>query len=1271
MFRVFATLRFALYPIACTGAPLAGPSTRRSRAVLSSDPDQDPVPTYAAQEAASLLCTALAAARQMWILGAEGALRGLLLAAAARSEHPGPVVFLTPDDASARTVASDTAFFLGEETQAGLTPLDDPILVVPEIDVSPYADLSPDPRAVGTRLAALYRLGSHRTEVGIAPPRVVIASLRALVRRTLPPVAFARLCRHFAVGDEIAREQAIAALLAAGYLRTDVVEDPGTFAVRGGVMDVFVPLLRFPVRLEWFGDEIERMRLFDPDSQRSLRAIEACPVHPVRETIPTTAAPLRSRVLALADAGNVPTATSRQVIDNLAAGLDFFGIDALAPIFHDAMVPLWEHLPSDARWLVEDPALLCHLAERFDDERAKEHAKAVEALRLVAPPASFAVEAHQLQARLDACPVVMSRAELYDPARSDDRPVARLWVEANLPLRAALDAARGRKGGEILRPLVEHVRRLGRDEDDELRAPWSVILAAPNLTHAERLTSLLRGYGLKLDPPRRAGEAFGAVGDELKGPTKKAFGAVGDELKGPTKKAALPLQGPTRGPTRVQVIAGELSTGFSCPDDRLLVLSEADIFGKITRKANRPSRRRTGLGSLSQLGVGDYVVHVTHGVGRYLGLCKLALGGVPGDFMQVEYAGTDKLYLPVHRLGEIERYVSAEAKAPRLDRMGGASFETKKAKVKAEIRQMAEELLQIYAQRQALDGYAFAPADETYAAFEATFPFEETPDQQEAIDAVQADLGRPQPMDRLVCGDVGFGKTEVALRAAFRAAVGGKQVAVLAPTTVLVQQHYHTFRERMEGFGVRVEHLNRYVSASAQQRIVDGIRGGTVDVVVGTHRLLGRDVRFHDLGLLVIDEEQRFGVAQKERFKKLKTKVDVLTLSATPIPRTLHMSLLGIREISLIMTPPVDRLAVRTFLTRQGDAVIEDGIRKELARGGQVFYVVPKIMGIEEHAVRVRALVPEARVLVAHGQMPPELLEQAMVDFVEHRADVLVCTTIIESGLDIPRANTMFVARADTFGLSQLYQLRGRIGRSRLRAYCYLMVGALEKLTPESRRRLEAIQKYAELGSGFHVASEDLEIRGAGEILGGRQSGQIQAIGFEAYSRLLQEAVAELRGQPIVHETDPELVFDVAAFLPDTYVEDTGQRLDLYRRLSSARDVDGVNAVMEELRDRFGDPPMEAVHLGYVMACKSYGRVLRALALELRGDRFSIRLGPQTPLAAAVAATLHQRTEGRLRLQGADRITVRLPHAGGRRREPQLRACQDALAELATWAKVA
>ncbi|MBC8072222.1 MAG: DEAD/DEAH box helicase, partial [Deltaproteobacteria bacterium] len=607
-------------------------------------------------------------------------------------------------------------------------------------------------------------------------------------------------------------------------------------------------------------------------------------------------------------------------------------------------------------------------------------------------------------------------------------------------------------------------------------------------------------------------------------------------------------------------------------------------------------------------------------------------------------------------------YVSAEAKPPKLDKMGGSSFASKTAKVKAEVRQIAEELLQIYAQREAQDGHAHPDGGEPYRELEATFPFEETPDQEEAIAAVQRDLGRDQPMDRLICGDVGFGKTEVALRAAFRVAIGGKQVAVLAPTTVLVQQHFHTFRERCEPFGLKVGVLNRFTDVKHRNEAVAGAKSGALDIVVGTHRLLSSDVRFRDLGLVVIDEEQRFGVAQKERFKKLKTEVDVLTMSATPIPRTLHMSLLGIREISLVMTPPGDRLAVRTFVTRPSDQVLRDGITKELARGGQIFYVVPRILGIEEHATRLRKLVPEARIKVAHGQMPGDMLEKTMVALVDHEMDVLISTTIIESGLDIPRANTMFVAEADHFGLGQLYQLRGRIGRSRHRAFCYLMVDSLEKLQPDARRRLEALARYSELGSGFAVASHDLEIRGAGDLLGARQSGQIQAVGFEAYSRILGEAVAELRGQPILRESDPELAFDVPAYLPDVYVEDTGARLDLYRRLSVANDRDTVAAIMDEVRDRFGEPPDEARCLEHVMAAKTYGRRLHAQALELRGERFSVRLGPDTKLDPVWAAKLGASTKGRIKLTGTDRISVRIDAGGD---ENRLRRCVEALAELA------
>ena len=1210
-----------------------------------------------ALEAIPPLLQALRAGRRTRVLGADGGYRGLLLARAmADPDTDAPLCYVAPDDATARQVAADVGFFAGVSTSELESSVR--ILLIPEIDVSPYGDVSPDPRSVGARLAALERLRAGEAEL-------VVTSLRSVLRKTIPGAAFASLCREWTTGGELGREEAAAFLLAAGYERVDVVGDPGSFAIRGGIMDVWVPIEHFPARLEWWGDEIERIRAFDADSQRSLRELQTLRVHPVRETILTGDRNLRLAVLELGDRIEVPTSKTRQVIDNLNAGVDFFGIDAITPVFHEQLVPIWEHFPAGTRWYLDEPEALIGLGERMLDEVEFDHRRAVEAKLLVSGPDEFFLGREQLRAQIRQAPVVGQRLDLYEPEAkgraTDERRLVRVDLGRNQALRAKLEAARGQKGGELLRPVVDHIRELGVHDDAVLggpslagqldpsaRDPWDVILVAPNLTHAERLTAMLRGYnlsGLALTKPEP---------EQERGPLRDLGG---HGLTAP----------------RVRVMPGSLSEGFASEGDRLLIVSESEIFGSVARRNPRRRKRGAGLASLSALSVGDYVVHLVHGVGRYQGLTKLAApgGSVLGDFVIIEYAGRDKLYLPVHRIGEIERFVSSEAKPPKLDKMGGQSFEKKAGKIRADIRQMAEELLQIYAQREAQSGHAYPPPDEMYAQFEQTFPFEETADQADAIDSVQHDLTSAQPMDRLVCGDVGFGKTEVALRAAFRVAASGKQVAVLAPTTVLVQQHYLTFAERMEPFPVRVGVLNRFASEADRKATIKQIRSGEVDVVVGTHRLLGRDIRFKDLGLVVIDEEQRFGVKQKERFKQLKTSVDVLTLTATPIPRTLHMSLLGLREISMITTAPVDRLAVRTYLTRQSDLVLEEGIRRELARGGQVFYVVPRVMGIEEHAVRIRELVPEARVLVAHGQMPAEMLEQTMLDFVGHRADVLVSTTIIESGLDIPRANTMFIARADQFGLAQLYQLRGRIGRSKLRASCYLMVHSLERLSEDARRRLEAIQRHSELGAGFNVASQDLEIRGAGDLLGKRQSGSIQAIGFEAYARILGEAVAELRGDPISRETDPELVFDVPAFLPDTYVEDVGQRLDFYRRLSTARDADEVREVMEELHDRYAELPIEARHFGLMMACKSYGRRLGALALELAGMRLSVRLGPETPLAAEVAVGLADATDGRVRLAaGGERIVATIPNRTGRDCSRQLEVCEHVLAELVTFARL-
>jgi len=1176
---------------------------------------------------------ALRGRRRLRILGAEGGFLGLLLAKAAVDfEADGPLLYVARDDAHARAAAADAGFFLGLSARESAT-LDSRILVIPENESSPYGDAATDPRVLAQRLSALYRLQAEREGWGVTPPELIIVSLRSLLRKVIPRPAYAGLCRRWEKGGLIELDEAARDLEHAGYKRVDVVEDPGTYAIRGGVVDVYPALGRFPVRIELFGDELERLRLFDPDSQRSLREVPEVVIHPVRETVATIDGPLRPAILGLADELCVPSSKTRQVLENLNAGLDFFGEEALTPLFHGGLSPLWDYLPADVRWYVDDPEQLAQQAQEILAEEDERHARALADKSLIAPPEEFFVDPEVFAERILAVPVVGNGIDVYNPDAPDDRRLLRIGLDRQTELRAKIAAARAEPGAELLRPVVDVIRELAADEDGP---PWSVVLVAANASHADRLGCLLRGYSLDVDSS-----------------------IDGDAPLDLTQ----PPPGDASTARTIRVLAGALGSGFMSPGDRVFVLSEAEIYGAAVRRETR-GRRNVGVASLTQLSIGDYIVHVSHGVGRYLGLKQLTLAGNMGDFVQIEYAGKDKLYLPVYRLHEIERYVGGDAKAPRLDKMGGSTFLIKVGKVKKEVRQLAEELLQIYAQRESRERDPYPPSRELYLQFESTFPFEETPDQDDAITAVQKDLSGPRPMDRLVCGDVGFGKTEVALRAAFRTAIAGKQVAVLAPTTVLVQQHYQTFMTRMEHFPLRVEHLSRFMTTTEVKRVVAAIRSGEVDVVIGTHRLLSKDVRFMDLGLVVIDEEQRFGVAQKERFKKLRTHVDVLTLTATPIPRTLHMSLLGLREISLITTPPVDRLAVRTHVTRSGDGVIEDGIRRELARGGQVFYVVPRIQGIEEHAHRIRELCPDARVLVAHGSMSGELLERAMVDFVEHRADVLVSTTIIESGLDIPRANTIFIAQADHFGLAQLYQLRGRVGRSRLRAYCYLMVNALERLSPEARKRLEAIQRHAELGSGFQIASQDLEIRGAGELLGGRQSGQIQAIGFDAYARVLSEAVAELKGAPISYDHDPELAFDLPAFLPESFIPDVGQRLDFYRRLSVARDRDQVADVLAELDDRFGTPPLEAEHLGLMMTCKVYGLRLRALALELRGSRFSIRLSDETPLDPRDALALGRRSGGRIKVK-PERIIVNVRQPTGPDRRAQLHDCLKALVDLA------
>ncbi|MEZ4400087.1 MAG: transcription-repair coupling factor [Kofleriaceae bacterium] len=1085
-----------------------------------------------------------------------------------------PLVLVVADDAVARAAVDDLALFGCAAT------------ILPAPDGNPYAEVAADRAADAQRLGVLYALAT-----GDQVPGALVVPAAALVRKTLPRDELVARAIELRRGATVDRDATAAALVDAGFARAPVVEDVGTFAVRGNVVDVGAPGQPYPVRIELFGDEVESIRLFDPSSQRTLREIDRVALHPIRTAVPAAGHDWKGALRELADQAHHPSSATRKLIEQLATG-SAIGVDVYAPAFHAALVPVWRYLPDVAAWLWWDPDAILAAVDGELAAAAAGHAERTAHKQLAFPPAAHFAERAEVVARLTTGPrrIVLPTLAIVDDPRAAGADVVALQVDPLAALRTALERARVQHDDHLGDPLVRAIAAARRDGH-------AVVLAADTAQRADRLVGLLEGHGLAADRADRFAPDPAAVG----------------------------------------VVVAPLSHSFASPADGVVVIAAADVFGAKRAAPKKSAQRRAkdallgGVGDFAQLAPGDFLVHQLHGVGRYRGLTKLPTGGAAIDFLHLEYDG-GVLYLPVYRLGEVQRYVGAEGHGPRLDKLGGVSWDKAKRKVAGHVAALAEELLQVYAQRAALPGYRFPPADELFAEFEAAFPYEETADQLAAIEATLADMESAKAMDRLVCGDVGYGKTEVALRAIMKCALAGKQALLLAPTTILVEQHARTMAERFASWPVRVGKLSRFQSKGEQLATLRGLAEGAVDVVVGTHRVLSADVRWKDLGLVVIDEEQRFGVAHKERLKKLRAHVDVLTLTATPIPRTLHLALTGMRDLSIIATPPADRRAVRTFVAQVDEALIKGAIEAELARGGQVYFVTRHIdragatdgaappvrakhdLSLKEWAALISRLVPQARVGQAHGSLGAEALEDVMVRFVRGDLDVLVATTIVESGLDIPRANTLFVARSDAFGLSQLYQLRGRVGRSSARAYCYLLVPAPEQLTDEARRRLEALQRFTELGAGFQIASADLEIRGGGELLGARQSGSIAAVGFDQYVRMLEEAVASLRGEPIHHPVDPELTVEVPGYIPDDYVPDPGQRLDLYKRLSAIDDEDEGKALLDELADRFGPLPAETLLLADLMVVKALARRLDATAIELTRTRLAIALGPSSPV---------------------------------------------------------
>lgn len=1127
-----------------------------------------PQPLSVALETTARFVTSEPARNVIRLAGLKGAARAFFVAR--HLQHtPHPTLCILPSDKQAETFAEDVRFFVGESLARR-------VRYYPAWDVSVADGLSPNSELVAAQIEGLYDALSVTTPI-------LVTSAPALLQRLLPQEEFITATLRLRIEDDFPLSALVDYCLQWGYRRVPLVEEKGELSVRGGIVDLFPPLARQPLRIEFVGDTIETMRPFDPASQRStdteLDTHNETMILPMRFfSVARLQAAWRTIEEAL-DAADVPHREQRRLIENLKSGLPFPGVEFFLPYLYPNLEHLEEYLPSGTVVWTFDPAEQETACETFWAQIESRVDTAREADRFVPSPEHYYLPTHQaLDGRATFLSVEVRGLETVEkskPPLQSDKKAGDVHSFADCTVTSTLHTglkpvASVPGADKSLAPLVEHIRRW----QDERR---QVYLTVSSQRQADHLQHLLHGYELELPILQEPGKE-----------TPRADSAI---------------------------LVGHLSQGFALPADGLVFLSEEDIFGERRhRRRSRPRPVADYLTGLSQLAAGDYVVHTDHGLAQYHGLRHLSVAQTAGDYLHLEYAGGDKLYVPVERINLVQKYTGADGKIPALDRLGGQAWERVKRKTREAIQAMARELLEIHAVRESVQRPSLATYTSDYEEFVARFPFEETRGQRAAIEDVVADLHSPKPMDRLVCGDVGYGKTEVALRAAYLAVENGKQTAVLVPTTVLAQQHAETFSRRFADYPIRVELLNRFRSAQEVKAVVHGLAAGTVDIVIGTHRLLQRDIVFKELGLVVIDEEHRFGVTHKEKIKRLRHEVDVLTLSATPIPRSLNMGMMGLRDLSVIETPPVDRQAIRTYVARFDEDLIRSAILQELARGGQVFFVHNRVETIEKMADRLRALIPEAVLAIAHGQMEERGLETVMLDFMHHRVNVLLCSSIIESGLDIPTANTIIINRADYFGLAQLYQLRGRVGRSAMRAYAYLLIPGEQALTRDAQRRLEVLQELDDLGGGFRLAAHDLEIRGAGNLLGREQSGRVAAVGYELYAQMLEETVRELRGGEIEIAIEPEIHIGLPAYLPEAYIPDVNQRLVFYKKLANVKERSGLEDLAYEMEDRFGTLPELVLRFIEVMDLRRVLRHYLVTAVYRKGEKVTLHFHPDSPI---------------------------------------------------------
>ena len=1083
----------------------------------------------------SLPVERLLKAPHMIASGVPEGLDALLLGELARQTPRGaPILHIARDANRLVTLEDALAFFAPDVT----------VLTFPAWDGVPYDRVAPNADTIARRIATLSEL-THRETAGNKSSLIVLTTVNAVVQRVPPRAFIAASSMRLAAGNAVSMQELVERLEVSGYGRAGTVTDPGQYAVRGGILDLYPPGAQ-PVRLDFFGDTLESIRAFDPETQRTAARLDSVELLPMSELVltPDVRRAFRQRYVELFG----PVTGDDPLYESISAGRQHQGMEHWLPLFHDRLDTLFDYLPGALVSLdpLVDDARTKRLEQVADHYEAR--AQALERKAFGAPPyhpvppeSMFLSEAEWQQALASRQTIAL------DPFEHPETPGGKI-VSFGGRQGHSFAAERQTEGGYVFDAVVAHAKRLKGDDK-------RVIVACRSNGARERLATLLWEHGI--------GETMGV----------ESFADAIALPHATTAFAVLPLE-----------------TGFEAPG--LAVIDEQDILGDRLVRKTRGKRGADVLTEVSSLSVGDLVVHADHGIGRFVGLTAIEAAEKPHDCLELHYSGGDKLYLPVENIELLSRYGSDEA-GVQLDRLGGVAWQTRKARLKKRIRDMAEKLIKVAALRELRQAPVLMPPDGLYDEFSARFPYEETEDQETSIEAVLDDLASGRPMDRLICGDVGFGKTEVALRASLIAVLAGKQVAVVVPTTLLARQHFYTFTERFRGFPVKIAQASRLVTAKDRAEVKKGLKSGDIDIVIGTHALLAKSAEFANLGLLIVDEEQHFGVQHKERLKQLREDVHVLTLTATPIPRTLQLALSGVREMSLISTPPVDRLAVRTYVTPFDPVILREALLRERFRGGQTFYVVPRISDLDDAAAFLEEHAPELKVARAHGQIGSRELDSVMNAFYDRQFDVLLSTSIVESGLDIPSANTLIVHRADMFGLAQLYQLRGRVGRSKIRAYAYFTIPADARLTPGAERRLKVLQSLDTLGAGFVLASHDLDIRGAGNLLGEEQSGHIREVGVELYQSMLEEAVAALRGGQegeVEDQWSPRINLGTSVLIPEDYVPDLQVRLGLYRRLSGVETHDAIEAFAAELIDRFGPLPEEVRHLLDVVEIKGLCR---------------------------------------------------------------------------------